>query len=319
MACIHKCLCDDSEVQESRFSVCPVSVGKRNRDTDHEKNAIFRDFRLESIVAALLRLRLVRCPATPRGSPLKRRAAERFMRLFALALAASVAACPSAKADFQLNYNGLGYAVGGLTISYTYTGTDNVSHSGTRGLSAGEMNMTAVGQGVGGSNLSFKTFCIDLFHNMTSSYMVQQTSLSVNPGPNGSPAPPPLGGWLGGGMAYLYNKFLTDGVAGSNTRSAAYQVALWRLTLGSGASLSSSDSGVNTLANSLYTEALSNLGWTGQWLAKTKGDDGQGVLWPDGMHLTAAPAPGAIVLLSSGGLFLGVFGKFRRRGTRLAA
>lgn len=244
------------------------------------------------------------------------------MRLFALALAATVAACPPAKAGFQLNYNGLGYAVGGLTVSYTYTGTDNQSHSGSRGLSAGEMNMTAVGQGAGGTNVNFKTFCIDLFHNMTSSYMVEKTSLSVNPGPNGAPNPPPLGGWLGGGMAFLYNKFLTDGAAASDTRSAAYQVALWRLTLGAGATLSVNNTGVNNLADSLYTLALSNQDWTGTWLAKTNGNDGQGVLWPGDLRRdtpTAVPAPGAIVLLSSGGLFLGAFRKLRRRTVAQAA
>lgn len=238
------------------------------------------------------------------------------MRMFALVLAATVAASPTANAAFLLQYNGMGQHKDSLDLSYSYKGTDNAWHSGSlNNIHTGEMWMTAVGQGAGGVNLAFKTFCIDLFHVMTSSYMVNVTPLTTQPGANGSPAVAPMGGWLGGGMAHLYDKYLGLSTPSANT-AAGYQLAIWRLTLGANASLSSDNGTVNAIADVLYADALNNLGASGSWLSKVNGADGQNVLYPD--QPTPVPAPGAMVLLASGGLFFGAF-RSRRFAKKLAA
>ena len=191
------------------------------------------------------------------------------MSRFAIAFTALLAACPSVRADFTLQFNGVRSGSLSGDVHYSYTGTDNNSHSGSvTGIYFGEFSMTAVGQGAGGSNLTFRTFCVDLFHHMIDSYTVRVNPLSTSPGLNGAPNPLPLGGWLGGSIAYLYNQYL--GLANPSTTVAAeYQLAIWRLTLGTGASLTSGNSTLDTATNSLYTDSLLHPSDAGSWLEKS--------------------------------------------------
>jgi hypothetical protein len=66
----------------------------------------------------------------------------------------------------------------------------------------------------------------------------------------------------------------------------------------------------------IFPGTVANLGTAGNWLSKVSGTDGQNVLYPG--QPTPTPAPGAIVMLASGGLFAGAFGKFRRQSKTVA-
>jgi hypothetical protein len=235
------------------------------------------------------------------------------MSRFALAITAFLAANAAARADFTLQFNGVRSGSFSGDIHYSYSGADHLNHSGNiNGVYFAEFSMTAVGQGAGGANLVFKTFCVDLFHKMIDSYVVHAMPLSTSPGTSGAPNPLPMGGWLGNSIGSLYNQYL--GLTNPSTLQAAeYQLAIWRMTLGSGATLTTGNCVLDSGANSLYANALLHPNDSGFWLQKVNGDYGQSVLYPPPTGALATPAPGVVVLMSSGGLFFGLFGAMRRR------
>jgi hypothetical protein len=230
---------------------------------------------------------------------------------------------------FLLDFNGVRAGSLSGNVNYTYVGTDNLVHSGSENnIYFAELSMTARGQAIGGGGFAFKSFCIDLVHGMISEFSVFETPLSTSPGKNGSPAPPPLNGWLGNKMGLLYDDYLNPqstwrtSSTPTVTDAAAYQLALWRLTFGAGATLTSNIAALNTEANALYNDVMaSNTITVSSWLQKTSDgsqiNDGQGVLYPPTSFGRApapqVPVPGALVLLGSGGIFIGLFGTARRR------
>ncbi len=233
-----------------------------------------------------------------------------------VALARATRVCAASRADFMLQFSGFRSGSLSGSVSYSYTGTDNIVHSGIQtNIHFAELSMSAVGQGAGGSNLAFETFSTNFLRSRFGSFSVREVGLTANPGSNAWPAMAPQGGWLGGGMAYLYHQYL--GLASpSVTDAAEYQLAIWRLSLGNGANLTSGNSTLDSSASSLYNSALSHLGEGGYWLQGTQFRNIQGILYPgegDEAGIQAAPAPGVVVLLSSGGLFFGLFGAVRRR------
>jgi hypothetical protein len=219
-----------------------------------------------------------------------------------IALAAALCASTAAQAGFQLTLNGLGPGITG-SVQYSYFANGGTQQSGSiSSLFIGQLNMTAAGQGAGGSNLSLHTFNLDFspFASRTS----QANHLSLTNGPSAQ-----MWGGNGGAIAYLYNQYL--GISNPSSITAAqYQLAIWLLTLGQGATLTTGNTTLDEGAQLLYQSALLNRNSQGTWLQFVGGHRGQGVLFPEA-HPN--PAPGIAVLLGSGGLSLGLFGWLRRR------